>query len=344
MSEQPFDARSPGEMLRTARERQGLHIATLAAAIKVAPRKLDALEHDRWDELPDATFVRALAQTVCRTLKIDPAPVLALMPPAGNRALEPARSSLNAPFQDRPGRDEPGLSLGAIRPMVVAASLLMVAALALFLVPDRYWSGAWLSRATAPASSSAGAASAATAALLAGSAPAASAPVAESMASGATGLFPPADAVPVLAAVPAAMTPPAAAGGAAIPPAAAPAAAIPPPAAPAAVPAAAPMLVASAATKSIASGQPAASAERAASGAGVLRVRTTGVSWIEARDGASRVLLSRLVQAGEQLDLNGSAPIRLTIGNAAATRLDFRGQPVDLLPSTRDNVARVELK
>ena len=69
---------------RPRAKRQGLHIAALAAAIKVAPRKLDALENDRYDELPDATFTRALAQTVCRTLKIDAAPVLALLPQAGD--------------------------------------------------------------------------------------------------------------------------------------------------------------------------------------------------------------------------------------------------------------------
>ena len=51
-----------GTLLRAAREKQGLHIAALAAAIKVSPRKLDALENDRWHELPDATFVRALAR------------------------------------------------------------------------------------------------------------------------------------------------------------------------------------------------------------------------------------------------------------------------------------------
>ena len=69
-------------MLRAAREKQGLHIAALAAAIKVSPRKLDALENDRWHELPDATFTRALAQTVCRTLKVDARPVLDKLPPS----------------------------------------------------------------------------------------------------------------------------------------------------------------------------------------------------------------------------------------------------------------------
>jgi len=37
-------------------------------------------------------------------------------------------------------------------------------------------------------------------------------------------------------------------------------------------------------------------------------------------------------------------PMRLTIGNASAVELDFRGAAFDLKPLTRDNVARVELK
>ena len=78
MTESAPEKPGAGALLKAARERQGLHIAALAAAIKVSPRKLDALENDRWDELPDATFTRALAQTVCRTLKIDARPVLEL--------------------------------------------------------------------------------------------------------------------------------------------------------------------------------------------------------------------------------------------------------------------------
>src|SRR5687768_11256537 len=116
MSEAP--ATTAGALLRAAREKQGLHIAALAAAIKVSPRKLDALENDRWSELPDATFTRALAQTVCRTLKIDAKPVLDLLPAVGGAALEHASVGLNTPFRERPGRDEPGLAFAAIRPMV----------------------------------------------------------------------------------------------------------------------------------------------------------------------------------------------------------------------------------
>jgi cytoskeleton protein RodZ len=75
-----------------------------------------------------------------------------------------------------------------------------------------------------------------------------------------------------------------------------------------------------------------------------LQVRTAGVSWVDVRDGGGRVLVSRVVQAGERLELDGPLPLRMTIGNAAVTRLDFRGRAVDLAPSTRDNVARIELK
>jgi cytoskeleton protein RodZ len=134
----PNSALGPGAIIRAAREKQGLHIAALAAAIKVAPRKLDALENDRWDDLPDATFTRALAQTVCRTLKIDAAPVLEKLPALGGMG-RPGGGALNEPFRERPGREEPGVAGLAVRPMVWAAGLLMLAALALYLAPKNWW-------------------------------------------------------------------------------------------------------------------------------------------------------------------------------------------------------------
>ena len=81
---------SPGALLRQAREASGLHIGALAVALKVPVRKLEALESDRWDQLPDTVFVRALANSVCRVLKVDPTPVLACMPKSRKPALLPA--------------------------------------------------------------------------------------------------------------------------------------------------------------------------------------------------------------------------------------------------------------
>jgi cytoskeleton protein RodZ len=131
-------ALTAGAMLRAERERQGMHIAVLAASIKVSPRKLDALEHDRYAELPDATFVRALAQTVCRALKIDAQPILARLPQAGSPGLDQVSGGLNAPFRDRPGRTEPGTPLPQ-RPLVWAGIALLAAAAAIVLVPSSAW-------------------------------------------------------------------------------------------------------------------------------------------------------------------------------------------------------------
>lgn len=138
---------SAGAMIRAARLAQGVHIAQLAASIKVSVRKLEALEADRLDELPDATFARALAQTVCRSLKIDPAPVLALLPSPGTLSqLEEVAQGLNQPFRDpaQPREGLPGLSL-LRRPAVWGAALLVAGAMVLWWIPTSTWQ-TWLGR------------------------------------------------------------------------------------------------------------------------------------------------------------------------------------------------------
>ena len=296
MSETRTD--SAGALLRTAREKQGLHIAALAAAIKVSPRKLDALEHDRWDELPDATFTRALAQTVCRTLKVDARPVLDKLPPAAPQPLEPPQDfGLNEPFRDRPGRETPGLAAAAVRPMVWGGAALMLAAVLVYLLPADLWS-----RLTA----------------LSAAAPAAPTPVAVPAAlpaSAAVAMLAPASAAPAaVASAPEALaSAPVAAGETVF--------SAPPP-----------VVTTSAAT-------PVANAA-----SGLVQLRTSEASWIEVRDARGTTLLSRTVLPGESVGLDGNLPIRMTIGNAAATQVGFRGQPVDLTPRTRDNIARVELQ
>lgn len=139
-SDNPVGDLTAGGMLRQARQAQGLHIAALAAAIKVAPRKLEMLEADRFDELPDATFARALAQTVCRTLKIDAEPVLAKLPlpPQMNR-LEHVTRGLNEPFRDRIGRVEGFDRSVLFRPVVWGPALLVLATLVVYLIPQGTW-------------------------------------------------------------------------------------------------------------------------------------------------------------------------------------------------------------
>lgn len=259
-------AATAGGMLRTARQAQGLHIAALAASIKVAQRKLEALEGDRYDELPDMTFTRALAKTVCRSLKIDATPVLALLPQLGDQGLDKVHQGLNAAFRDRPGRIEP-TDLGVLlRPALWLPLVLILAAGAVYLLPQ-HW--------TTQTRLVAGAASAA--------APSLSQPAAAASAT--------VESAPVF--------PPEVASS------------------PHAVP---------------------------TDVSGLLVMSASAESWVEALDANGVALVQRMLQPGETLGLDGTPPFRLKIGNAAATRLSFRGEPVDLAPATRDNVARLELK
>lgn len=125
---------SAGVMLRQAREAVGLHVAALAVALKVPVRKLEALEDDRYDQLTDAVFVRALASSVCRTLKIDPQPVLSRLPQTGSPRLVQDRDGLNAPFR-APGDRAPTWLDQLSRPVFLAVFALLLGALVLVLLP-----------------------------------------------------------------------------------------------------------------------------------------------------------------------------------------------------------------
>lgn len=96
----PAAAVSAGALLRQARQAQGVALEDLAATLKVPVEKLQALEDEDWQRLPDVVFLRALAQTICRTLHLEAAPVLALLPQQKVTALAP-QGGLNAPMRER---------------------------------------------------------------------------------------------------------------------------------------------------------------------------------------------------------------------------------------------------
>lgn len=127
---------SPGSYLRESREAAGLHLATLAASLKVSVGKLEALEHDRFDLLPDAVFTRALASSVCRMLKLDPAPVLARLPPIAGVKFAPQDRGINEPFRHRPAGPAPSVLSQISRPAVLAGVVLLLGALVLIFLPS----------------------------------------------------------------------------------------------------------------------------------------------------------------------------------------------------------------
>ena len=130
-----FGPPSAGGMIRNARQAQGIDLASLAAMLKIPLRRLEALENGRHEELQGPTFERALAQAACRVLKIDPKPILALLPQHERNTLERVTEGINTPFRD--GHGSGGFELPTLmRPVVFIVVLLIVGAIALFLVPE----------------------------------------------------------------------------------------------------------------------------------------------------------------------------------------------------------------
>ncbi len=156
-----------GGLIRDAREAQGIDLASLAAMLKIPLRRLEALEMGRHEELQGPTFERALAQAACRVLKIDPKPVLALLPQHERNTLERVSEGINTPFRD--GQGSGGFELPAgTRPVVIFIGILILATLALLFVP-----ASWIARAKAEFASGAAASAPAESA----SAPAVAVPV-----------------------------------------------------------------------------------------------------------------------------------------------------------------------
>ena len=302
-----------GALLRAARQQQGLHIAALAAAIKVPPARLEALEAGRYHELLDITFTRALAQAVCRVLRIDPVPVLALLPGSPPDALGRVDGGLNTPFRERPGRVMSGDWAPWRHPVAWLAALLLLAAAAFVLIPSAAPRDAVAGAGVGPVIAPALPAVAASGVLLPGESDPSRVVTATADA---------ADAAVALALGVVSATAPPAGRAEALPAVGAASAAAP----------------SGTALNHLATGGLPVNGNPA--DAVVLTARQS--TWVQAVDGAGKTLMARVVPAGETIELTPSLPLKLRIGNAAGVDLSFRGKPVNL--NTRDNIANITLQ
>ena len=292
-------------LLREAREAAGLHIAALAAALKVPVKKLEALEAGRYDELPDMTFARALASSACRQLKVDPAPVLAQIPLGHRPQLGDSAQAINAPFKGV-GDPAPLNAMGWLsRPAVLAAIALLLGALVLVFLPERQ----------VPPQADAvmpppGAAPDAPA-LVMEPAPAAVAPVADgsnAIAGTATAASAAPEAVQPLANAPVVATP---ADTVAV------------------------------ATTTTATVSPTMAVGTTGS---LLSITATGESWVEVVNGAGSVVMKRMLKTGDVIDFSTAPPYTVVLGRADAAQVTVRGKPFDTAPYARNSVARFEVK
>ena len=298
---------SAGTLLRLAREKTGLHIGALAASLKVPVSKLEALEADRLDLLPDAVFARALAASVCRTLKLDPATVLSRLPDHGAGRL-PLGAKVKPISFDTPGMGwrMPVLSRLS-KPAVITVALLLVAALVVFFVPSLDFLEPTTS---ADPRNSRQRAGAATAPIQARQASPLTPPAASSVATSAT------------------MSPLAADSGAVV--------VAPPTAA---------SLAGSATGATGATG--AASDAAAASvppALGLVLFKARGPSWVEVTDAGGVVQLRKTLVVGESVGASGAIPLSVIVGRIDSTDVLVRGKPFDLEPFGKNNTARFQIK
>ncbi|MES2091413.1 MAG: RodZ domain-containing protein [Pseudomonadota bacterium] len=299
---------SPGDLLRQARQAQGLELDTVAAMIKVTPAKLEALELGHYDQLLDPNFTRALAMTVCRSLKIDSAPILAGLPAAKSLPLSPNKPALNQPFKESRGANlsfDSGWSFNLkvlLRPQWLAPLLLLLASVVVYVLPESFrlpsWSG-YQSAAPVPT-------------------PSASVPTPVAQVPSEP------EAVPELI--------PADPGAASAPASA--------------MEASSPQVPAASASVPVGVAPPASSALPASVSVAEnpLVLTSREPAWVEVRDANGSKLLSRHLTAGEVVTLNGATPYKLLLGNAMGLQLNLRGQSIDLNAYTRNNIARFELK
>ena len=301
----PAAAVSAGALLRQARQAQGVALEDLAATLKVPVEKLQALEDEDWQRLPDVVFLRALAQTICRTLHLEAAPVLALLPQQKVTALAP-QGGLNAPMRER---GVPSILATNTKhspwPWVVLLLIVLGGGGYLgvqWMAPE--WVRGVSTTVSAPSDP-------------AGDSPLFSPAVPEEGDGGNMGDGAQAGEVPTVQAA-ALMQPALPEEEGAQPDFAAPA--------PAAEPAAAP------------------AAQAAASVSPVLRITAKGATSVQVLDAQQRLLIEKILQDGEVFSTSAPKPLTVAVGKADLATVEVNGAPFDVQAVARSNVARFEVK
>jgi cytoskeleton protein RodZ len=339
---------SVGARLAQLRESKGWSIEDVSSRLKVSVTKLRALEAGDLSHLPDTTFALGVVRSYAKMLGADPAPYTqALRRERGVPAPDltmPASAGADLP------RGKVSLSLGSNAPRR-RSWLWGVAAVVVALIALAMWhtnggdSSAWLARLKATASgvgstSAAGGASGSAANVAQGSTtvqPADNAEASDAQTAGAAQAAPQSEeqqAQPA-AAAPAAAAPNVAANSAnSTNPAAA--------TANAAVQASATTAAAVSANAASAG----AAQQAVPAGASTVTVKVTQDSWFSIRQKDGKEVFSGLVHAGDNKEVSGDPPFKVTVGNKAGLdSMTFDGQPVDpaKYAAAKGNVARFAL-
>lgn len=110
------ESRSLGTRLREAREASGHSIADVVQVIRFSAHQIEALERDEYASLPGPTSVRGLVRNYAKFLKLDAAPLIAMLEPAVPVPEADVRPPTNMGEAEQPGMAErmPSRLIGAV--------------------------------------------------------------------------------------------------------------------------------------------------------------------------------------------------------------------------------------
>ncbi len=299
----------PGEVLAARRIEMRLSIEELSTRVKLAPRQLVALEANDFGALPGMATTRGFIRSCAKALGMDPEPLLAMVAHEPNPALGPMvmRRPLPQPgFNGRRYAPSTSHRRGSKRLSGLAAVVVIFVGLLSYIA----WRNDMLHL------------------------PDIDFAAARDAMMPSSGNDPQSSQAGDVAAEP----PAAQAGSDAVLPApATPTAAVPP--------ARADVTKTDASRADSAKAAPGVNTATGIDPARALELKLREDAWVEVlTQNGERKLISRLMKAGTTERVDVSEPVILVIGNAAGVDVTLRGQPVNLKPGTRDNVAKINLK
>lgn len=310
---------SPGAQLAAFRRERGLTVEQIASKLNLAPRQIVAIESDNYPALPGMPIVRGFIRAYAKLLKVDAAPLLATLngeTVVAHETLAP-RKTLTEPFT------ESRLSSTMGRPGI--SSKLVIGGLLVVLLGVAIWAVQKNADVVDLQKAASNQVKDGLAYLSdSGQNTQKPAPVAAQAAS------------PAAAPAHADQNKPNSQPGTQVPATVAP---------DVEKPAAASVTSLSDAEKAVVVANAPVHAEPPAPVAkDTLNLKARSDSWVEVRRAANKkILLSRIMKAGETENIEITEPVLLVVGNAAGMDVALRGEPVEF-KGGGSNVARLNLK
>lgn len=314
-----------GNVLKAARESQGLSIHEVSSHLRLGPKQIQAIEQDDFDKLPQPSIVRGFIRNYAKLLNIDVAPVLEayqrIVPSTAPLPLS-VRSNASPSVIDKPAR--------TIRPQRILTFfifLILAAILAYFYInhiKPQALKNASLALDVDEISETTG------------QEIPIPAPATEPAPSQAATTDIPA-APTVAEATPVAPAAEPAAGAVAEP-------AAPPVENTVATSAGSDSTIVSTPTPSVSNVVESTTLKASDPQKTNLTFKVTEDSWVRIEDMQGKKILSEVLPAGSEHTVVAEKPVNVIVGHAQGTQLMIDNQPYDLTQATRGRVARIQLK